>query len=177
MNEEWRDIPGYEGFYQASSQGKIRRIKSAQGTKQGRLLNPYQTPQGYLRVRFGKTRESQRPHLVHRVILTTFVSPPPHHNSQGNHLNGDKTDNRVENLEWLSPRENSQHAQDRLKGKIQIPKDRQWRVITQRETKMALYLFSLGLSLEEIEAKFDIRPEEIKPFLTPMDLYQIKGGE
>lgn len=99
-DEEWRDIPGWEGLYQASSLGRIRRIRPSTQTK---------LDDGYMRVvlRDGKGRRKQA--SVHRLVCAAFNGPPPRSTSQSAHLNGVRDDNRPVNLVWATAKENNAH--------------------------------------------------------------------
>lgn len=115
--EVWKDIPGYEGLYQASSEGRIRTCEgkttsSARFPKRHwkqRILKyrgeTYQT--GY-RVGLWKNGE-ETDWLVARLIAMTFIRIP---NSEDtvNHIDGNRFNNHVENLEWVTLKENIQHA-------------------------------------------------------------------
>ncbi len=92
LDEEWRDIPNYPG-YQASNLGRIR--SSIAGNY--KFLSPNVTSKGYLSVQLGdKTKKS-----IHRLVLFTFIGKPKL-NEQGDHINRNKTDNRLVNLRWIS---------------------------------------------------------------------------
>ena len=84
------------GPYQVSSDGKIRR--------NGKELKGSITPKGYIRVNL-----QGRKTMLHRVIAEAYLGKPKK-NYQVNHKNGIKTDNRIENLEWVTPSENLLHA-------------------------------------------------------------------
>lgn len=103
MEEIWKDISGYEGLYQASNLGNIKSL-NYNHTKQPRNLTPVKHKNGYLFVYIGGKHKS-----VHRIIAATFI-PNQKNKPQVNHINGDKTDNRVENLSWVSAAENMRHA-------------------------------------------------------------------
>lgn len=100
----WRDVPGYEGVYQVSSLGQVRRVTA--GTPH--LLNPWQHPAGYRSVSLHKDKKGKKL-LVHRLVAAAFI-PNPAGLPQVNHINGIKTDNRVENLEWCDNRGNALHS-------------------------------------------------------------------
>lgn len=115
MNEVWRPVVGFEGFYEVSSFGRVRsvdrRVPCAGGkTRQlkGKLLASKLNAKGYPRVPLCKNNKSGSV-LVHRLVAMAFVD---NHLSLPciNHKNGDKTDNRPDNLEWCTHRQNSQHA-------------------------------------------------------------------
>lgn len=116
METIWKDIPGYEGLYQASTTGDIKSIHCASWvTNNGalkvckpKLMKFYTDRDGYKRI--GLTKDSkQTTYTVHSVILKTFVGKHPEYNHV-NHLNGDRGDNRLDNLEWVSPAHNVDHA-------------------------------------------------------------------
>ena len=120
--ENWLPIPGYEGFYSISDQGRIRADYSRRRWKAGRILSPgVHTSAGYhgsnyrhvVLCRLG----AQRQWLVHRLVLLAFVGPCPS-GFQANHRNGVKHDNRLENLEYVTPKGNLQHAKHVLGRRI-----------------------------------------------------------
>lgn len=100
MDELWKDIKGYEGLYQASNFGNIRLLNNNKHLKQGILSK------GYLRVTLSK-----KSFLSHRIIATTFI-PNPDNKKCVNHIDGNKLNNNVNNLEWCTHSENMQHAWD-----------------------------------------------------------------
>lgn len=113
--EIWKDIPGYEGLYQASNLGNIRSLdhkimqKGVNGKLiihkyKGKILKGWVQNTGYLTVSLNNKKYS-----VHRIVAQTFI-----HKIDGktfvNHIDGNKLNNKVENLEWCTNAENIQHA-------------------------------------------------------------------
>ena len=98
--EIWEKIPGFNSFYQVSSLGNVRSLK---GNK-----TLFLHPNGYLQVNLYKN-DKTKSRLVHRLVASAFI-PNNENKPQVNHINGDKTDNKISNLEWATAKENSQHA-------------------------------------------------------------------
>lgn len=106
---EWKDIPGYEGIYQVSSDGQVKsvdRIDSAERRLKGRRLKARALNSGYLMVQLC-VEGVKKAHTVHKLVARAFHGES---DKWVNHINGDKLDNRAENLEWTTPGENLTHA-------------------------------------------------------------------
>lgn len=115
MSEEWRDVVGYEGLYQVSSEGRVKNLErkvphcsGGERIQKERILKPVVRGDGYLKVDLcagGK----RKMFAVHRLVCQAF-----HENldnkPQVNHLNEDKKDNRACNLEWCTCKENNNHG-------------------------------------------------------------------
>lgn len=110
--EEWKDIPNFEG-YQVSTFGNVKSLDRFRKGKfgmrliKGQLLKQVLNKKGYPEVRFYKDRSHTR--LVHKIVASAFMIKPKHC-TQINHKNGVKTDNRLENLEWVTQSKNQLHA-------------------------------------------------------------------
>lgn len=110
--EKWKNIPGYEGYYQVSDQGQIRSLdRVVKGgpwgtqTVKGQVIATTTRTDGYAAVHL--RREGKRTkHLVHRFVLEAFVGPCPE-GAEARHLNDVKGDPRLENLEWGTRSENN----------------------------------------------------------------------
>ena len=109
MQEIWKDIEGYEGYYQVSNLGRVKSLqtkayshiqKKAIVVRREKILKQFPDTKGYLMVdlRKNKTRNTQK---VHRLVATAFL-PNPDNLPQVNHKDENKINNNVENLEWCT---------------------------------------------------------------------------
>lgn len=115
-NSEWRDISGYEGVYQISNAGKVKRIKPEHNTFVGKILKPGIDTDGYEHVILGNLG-IRRTLKVHRLVATVFIRPPQP-GEQVNHKDGNRRNNTVTNLEWLTLQENIDHKVHVLKTQL-----------------------------------------------------------
>lgn len=106
MLEEWRDIAGFEGKYQVSNFGRVRSL-SYNKTGRTKVLSTRESNCGYCMVNIQVNAKSKG-FLVHRLVAQAFI-PNNFNKPEVNHINGNKLDNRVENLEWVTGRENVRH--------------------------------------------------------------------
>ncbi len=122
--EQWKWIPGYENHYMISTNGVVKSFKN--GKEYIRSLEVDKN--GYLRIRLYKNGATSK-FMVHRLVALTFIENPLN-KEQINHINEDKQDNRIENLEWSTPKENanfgtrnSRMAEAKCKPVLQFDKD------------------------------------------------------
>ena len=117
-NEEWRPIPNYEGFYEVSNLSRVKRLwheyKTIRGDSVIRLSNPEYILKGninkwgYHKVLLRKEGKAT-PHLVHRLVASSFISNTENYETV-NHMDCNKLNNTVENLEWCTRNSNTAHA-------------------------------------------------------------------
>lgn len=115
MNEEWRDIKGFEGLYQVSNLGNVKRIKHG-GCKFGygyrtlpeRMVKQHPDYHGYKKVHLWKNNKD-KPLFVHRLVAIAFIENPNNY-PQINHKDEDKTNNCVSNLEWCTCKYNNNYG-------------------------------------------------------------------
>ena len=110
MTEEkeiWQDIAGYEGLYKVSNLGRVKSLNYRRTGKE-RILIPIKKNNGYLYVTLSKN-SIQKPHYVHRLVSQSFIENP-YNFPQVNHIDEDKTNNKVSNLEWCSVEYNNKYG-------------------------------------------------------------------
>ena len=107
-NEEWRDVIGFEKLYQVSSSGQVRsktRVVSNGTRRAGRLLAISGTTYKSVQLWSGNKAYNK---LVHRLVAEAFI-PNPDNKPEVNHKDKDLANNSVDNLEWATVRENTDH--------------------------------------------------------------------
>ncbi|MBR3164001.1 HNH endonuclease [Candidatus Saccharibacteria bacterium] len=128
MSEIWKAVPGYEGKYEVSDQGRVRSLphivtmkkinaKSYPYYFKGKILKPYVGKGGYLYVSLVIKRE-----YVHRLVAMAFI-PNPDNLPQVNHKDENKQNNIVSNLEWCTQKYNLKYGtgQERRHKQLKVP--------------------------------------------------------
>ena len=115
MKEIWKEIKGYEGLYQVSNLGRVKSLKryvnhssNSKRIVNEKLLKPVVDNTKYYVVSLWKKNKHLRPH-IHRLVAEAFI-PNPQNKPHINHIDGNKLNNCINNLEWCTPRENVVHA-------------------------------------------------------------------
>jgi hypothetical protein len=118
--EEWKDICDFVGAYQVSNIGRVRSLdrlltnsKGVSSNVKGRVLKPQVSGSGYYFVQLGVGKAKQ----IHRLVALAFL-PTTSNKSQVNHIDGNKLNNHVDNLEWVSCSDNHKHSYENLDRKL-----------------------------------------------------------
>lgn len=170
QGEEWRDIKGYEGRYAVSCLGRIKALKRhCNSFRDGKIVRYNYKPQimkpsvkgkGYLSVSLSKNKIKEQKY-VHRIVAKCFILNTGN-KPQVNHKNGIKTDNSVENLEWVTSSENLRHA---ISTGLRVFKNGENHHAAKIEDKTVLkikhMLINSNLSIIEIAKFFCVSPNRV----------------
>lgn len=166
MNDpNWKPIPGYVGFYEANTSGEIRGIDRIVFSRDGKWhkietkrIKIRYSGRGWGHVILGRGLGDRISYSASRLIALTFI-PNPDNKPQVNHINGIKTDNRVENLEWVTNQENCFHR-TRVLGKSTL--DSHGKAKLKSEQIYLIRLFrSHGLAYHKIGEIFGVKAPAI----------------
>lgn len=117
--EQWKDVVGYEGYYEVSDHGNVRSLDKEVRTNirhvksriiKGKVLKPYKKNHGYYAVSLSKDGKWFTTE-IHRLVAKAFL-PNPMNKKVVNHKDGNKLNNHIDNLEWTSYKENHWHARE-----------------------------------------------------------------
>ena len=109
MDEVWKDIKGFEGLYKISNLGRVKSLVDNHGKFREKILSLVKTGKGYLSVvlcRCGR----HKMYCVHRLVLMTFNPIENMENLDCNHIDENKENNHLSNLEWTTHKENCNHG-------------------------------------------------------------------
>lgn len=175
MEEIWKDVPGYEGYYQVSNLGQVKAIERIYKQRNGLTgrdnyrTYPEQTifvetdRDGYLKVRFSKGGK-QKKFFVHRLVALTFI-PNPENKPEVNHKSGIKVDNCASNLEWVTTSENQQHAHDNKLYDCQRGERNGHAKLSELDVREIHALSIKGFTQESLAAKFGVKSTTISRIL------------
>lgn len=143
MQEVWKDIQGYEGLYQVSNLGRVKSLERMIPYSKGmrripeKIMKQEKNTDGYWRLKLVRGSEKKNK-KIHRLVAEAFLQ-----NTEGkkciNHIDGDKNNNCVDNLEWVTHKENMEHA---VEHELTIPwnlgKHYQWKKGHTEEAKQKI---------------------------------------
>lgn len=115
MEEKWKPIKNHEGRYEVSNLGRVRSVSRIVSNHTGllrvkeKILKQRADCKGYMRIDIYDNDGKKHYFGVHRLVAEAFIDNP-NNKEQVNHINGNKNDNSVNNLEWVTNDENMQHA-------------------------------------------------------------------
>lgn len=127
MEEIWRPIEGYEGLYEVSSYGRIRSLMKSI------ILRPKKEPSGYLRCNL-YLNKNMKTVSIHRLVAQAFI-PNPDNLPQVNHMDEDKTNNRVDNLEWCDSKYNNDYGTRKERVRITNLRSGHWTGLSDEERR------------------------------------------
>lgn len=165
--ETWRPVIGFEEYYDVSSEGEIRskdRViteKKRSYLKRGRLLSCAGSQYKMVDLISGNTRKKE---TVHRVVATAFL-PNPTNMPCINHKNGDKKDNRVENLEWCTYSYNIKHALNTGLRKVRVGGDNRAAKLSDSDLLFIFEETKKGTYISEIAKKLNVHTASVSRIL------------
>lgn len=130
MNEIWKPIKGYEGLYEISNYGSVKSVRRVP-----ELIRKPNVMKGYHCIALQKDKRV-KVFRIHRLVAETFICEQPGEEYQINHKDGNKANNHVDNLEWVTAKQNTRHAiatglrkpySEERRRKISVTSKRMWR--------------------------------------------------
>jgi len=134
MIEEWRPIEGYEGLYDVSSYGRVRsldRYDNRNCFRKGHILKQSNDGRGYMSIVLCLNGIFKR-YLIHRLVAQTFI-PNPDNLPQVNHKDENKSNNRIENLEWCNQKYNNDYGSRKERIRITNLRNGHWTGLSKEE--------------------------------------------
>ena len=169
MEEIWRDIEGYEKLYQVSNLGRVRSLDRVITTKygvvypyKGRILKMKKNNSGYSVVSLSKDGKV-KDFLIHRLVAKAFIPLEDYNGMEVNHINFDRNDNNVNNLEWITRKENMEYSNNagHFKGVNAKHSEEEIRVI-RKMYKDGLKIPQIILELYNLTSKDDSKEYDRK---------------
>lgn len=160
MSEIWKPIPITRGLYEVSDQGNVRSYWSANGflSHEPRPIKPAPSSNGYLGVAVGLFGD-RKTHTVHRCVLAAFVGPCPK-GTEVAHLDGNKANNRLDNLRYVSRSEN--HLHKRAHGTMYCGEKHHRSKLTAEQVKRIRQLHGDGFGSTTIGRMYGIARQHVQ---------------
>lgn len=163
MNAERKPIPGYEGRYEIDKQGNVYAMFPFRGVPAGRKVKTRVNPQGYVTTTLAKEGRGLV-RTIHRLLMLTFNPIENAHLFEVNHIDLNKQNNRLDNLEWLTHQANIQHAH-----RMNAWGDNQVRGEHMNTAKLIpdqvreiRRLYAIGTNMSVLGRQFRVTPENIR---------------
>lgn len=161
--ERWLPIPGYEGLYSVSNFGRIRRDSACRSTFSGRILKPNTTKDGYKTVELSAHSGAVKVR-VHVIVLAAFVGPVPN-GYETNHVDFDRANNKFENLEYVTHKENCRHSQHTRTASLPRGEKHYQAKLTEHDVRDIRDKFANHVSLKEICTQYTMSSRTIRSVL------------
>lgn len=154
--EQWQDIKEYTGRYQVSNLGRIKSLTRKTKTIKIKetIMRLQKHPSGYLQIALSKKSIKKR-FYIHRLVLEAFL-PIQKNKLEANHKDGDKTNNLLENLEWVSRSYNHVHAYNTLHKPRMLGSKHPHSKLTEEDVLKMRQLFKDGVTKKAIAKQFGI---------------------
>lgn len=161
QTEVWRPAPAYEGIYEISSYGRVRRLRYSPQSAKGKILTPIRLKSGYLAVRL-HDHGRDRTCYLHRLVAEAFIPVSlASKRLQVNHKDGRRDNNGIDNLEWCTNQENTIHAftqlgrsgpQGELSGKTNL---------TNYQVRCIKRMLRLGITRKRVQDRFGVSKQVV----------------
>lgn len=189
MEEIWKDLQGYEGIYQVSTLGRVKSLgrtvekKSKLGKEfkmvvSEKVISGHVSDSGYIEYNI---RKNGRPKTIrgHRLVAETFIENPSN-KPLINHIDGDKTNNNLSNLEWSTHKENAKHALETglLSNFLKFARSKPRRKLSTEDVTVIINRLNLGDAMGRIAKDYKVHREtiaSIKYFKTWKMVHRPKG--
>lgn len=158
--EQWAPLFGFEDCYRISTLGNVQRTQppSRKRALIYKNLQSYRVKSGYNHIFLNRPGEpsGRRQYRLCRLVLLSFIGTPSSNRHQANHKNGQKDDDRLENLEWVTPQENCRHAYDSIGRTKPKGSSHHSSKLTEGIVQEARRLAFSGVIHRDIAAKFGV---------------------
>lgn len=155
--ENWKPVVGYKSLYEVSNLGRVRTLNYRNRKGDMRLLKPGKAKNHYFTVSLHDGTGTGKSHTVHRLVAAAFIPNLGNH-PVVNHINGDKSDNRAENLEWCTVSYNGLHSYElgRKPGHVKLDLQTVRRIKTMAKTR----------SFTDIYKELNLNPSTVHSILS-----------
>lgn len=156
--EVWKDIEGFDGEYQVSNMGRVRRVYTKILKAEVRPVYPHSN------YALSRVSLKGRKFAVHRLVAQAFI-PNPESKPQVNHIDNDPQNNKAENLEWVTAKENTKHALINGFRKMKVPYEEYDHVCDE---------YLKGRTMDSIAKDYGVHASRISEVLKTRDI-EIRG--